>query len=161
MVATIAEHVQDFDVNEQDSSGASALALACRLGHLRLLRWLLGYQGLRLNDQDKYGVSALHKAVSFGQTACVEELLRDRRICVDQPCGMPSVPESFHAESGGETPLHLAASHTYTYHHTQHGRIARLLLAAGADPNRKTLRGRTAVRNPVWSALCSPSPSFD
>ena len=66
------------DVNEADSSGASAMAIAARLGHVRLVRWLLTRKELREPLQrDIYGTHALHKAVSFGQVACVEALLAD------------------------------------------------------------------------------------
>ena len=77
----------------------------------------------------------------------MEAMLVDARIRshVDLPVGTPIVPASFEAQSGGETALHLAASHTYTFHHTQHVRIARALLAAGANPNLTTASGRTAV----------------
>jgi len=145
VVETLAVHDPSFDCNDQDATGASAVAVACRLGHVRLVRWLCNRRELRPNDVDRYGVSALHKATSFGQIACVEALLNDRRVNVDLRCGVPTVPASYVAKSGGESALHLACSHTYTFHHEQHSRIARLLLSAGADPNLSTARGRTAV----------------
>lgn len=145
VAATLAKH--GSDVNEQDDTGANALSIAARLGHLRLVRWLLGRPEITPNLADKYGVSALHKAVSFGETAIAAALLSDKRVAVDQPVGAiaESVPASYQAQSGGETALHLAASHKYHFHHTQHTRLAKALLAAGADPNRTTARGRTAA----------------
>ena len=131
------------------ATGACALAIASRLGHARLVRWLCSRSDLRPNEPDRYGVCALHKAVSFGQTACVEALLLDGRVAVDQRCAAPTVPDSFAARSGGETALHLAAAHTYTFHHQQHHRIARMLLRAGADPRLANSAGKTAVSRPV------------
>ena len=84
---------------------------------------------------DLYGVAPLHKAVAFGSVAVVRTLLADRRTLVDQQVGEVTAPDSHRAISGGETPLVLAASHTYHFHHTQHTRIAALLLERGADPN--------------------------
>ena len=65
-----------FDVNAQDDTGATALAIAARHGHLRLVRWLLARRDLQPNTRDHYGVSALHKCVHTpratrpGSTAC-------------------------------------------------------------------------------------------
>ena len=50
-----------------------------------------------------------------------------------------TAPDEHGARSGGETPLILAASHTYRFNHTKHTRIAALLLEAGADPNLRVL----------------------
>lgn len=145
VVETLATQDSAFDVNDQDATGASALSIACRQGHVRLVRWLCSSKELRPNATDRYGVCALHKATSFGQTACVELLLRDRRVDIDQRCGAPTVPDRYQALSGGESALHLACGHTYVFHHTEHTRIARLLLRAGADPNLTNGSGRTAV----------------
>jgi ankyrin repeat protein len=151
VAATLVAH--GADVNAQDASGATALSIAARLGHVRLVRWLLARRSdLREPLQaDLYGAHALHKAVSFGHVGCVEALLSDGRVraAVDKPVGPVhhSVPSSFEAKSGRETALQLAASHTYHFHHTSHTRIARSLLAAGADPNVRSQggHGRTAV----------------
>jgi ankyrin repeat protein len=147
VLQTLAEHDAAFDVNEQDATGASALSIAARLGHIRLVRCLCSRRELTPTATDHYGVSALHKAVSFGQTACVEALLADPRVIasIDQPVGQPTVPDSYRAQTGGESALILAAAHTYTFHHTNHIQIARLLLAANADPNVTAANGRTAV----------------
>ena len=64
------------------------------------------------------------------------------RAQIDQRVELPSVPDSYEAKSGGETALHLACAHTYRFHHTMHTRIARSLLAAGADPNATNSAGR-------------------
>ena len=131
-------------INEQDDTGATALAIAARLGHVRLVRWLCGRAELEPCESDRYGVTALHKAVSFGQLGCVEALCADRRVraCIDQRVGTPTVPSSYVARTGGESALHLACAHTYTFHHKMHTRIARTLLAAGADPNATNAAGQ-------------------
>ena len=131
-------------LNEQDDTGATALAIAARLGHFRLVRWLCGRETLTPCEPDRYGVTALHKAVSFGQLQCVEALVGDRRVraCLDQPVGTPTVPSSYAALTGGETALHLACGHSYKFHHQMHTRIAKVLLAAGADPNAINARGQ-------------------
>ena len=113
------------DVNDTDVSGACALSIAARLGHVRLVRFLLSRTELRDPLQpDLYGAHALHKAVSFGHVACVDALLSDHRVRahVDKPVGRidHTVPSHFEAQSGGETALQLAASHTYTFFHTSH-----------------------------------------
>jgi len=145
VMATLSIGDPEFDVNKCDDSGSTALALSARQGNVRIVRWLCRHAHLEPTVADRYGVCALHKAVSFGQLATVEVLLNDRRVQVDQPVGRPTVPDSFAAFSGGETSLHLASSHTYTYHHTQHTKIAKRLLEAGADPNLCRADGRNAV----------------
>ena len=134
------------NVNEQDNTGASALSIAARLGHVRLVRWLCTRPELQPCSPDRYGATALHKAVSFGQFACVEALCADRRVraCIDQPVYAPTVPDSYQALTGGESALHLACLHTYTFHHQMHTKIARVLLATGADPNVTTAAGQNA-----------------
>jgi ankyrin repeat protein len=133
-------------VRSADDSGATALSVSARLGHVRLVRWLCARKDLAPCAVDKYGVTALAKAVSFGHAPCVDALLSDGRVRanIDQPVGTPTVPASYQALSGGETALHLAAGHTYHFHHTQHTRIARALLDAGADPLATTATGRNA-----------------
>lgn len=147
VAATLAAHDSAFDANEADATGATALSIASRLGHVRLVRWLVSRADLRPMEVDRYGVTALHKAVSFGQTQCVEALISDKRVrsAIDQPVGRPTVPDSYEALSGGESALILASKHHYYFNHTQHTRIARLLLAAGADPNTIAANGQTAV----------------
>ena len=43
-----------------------------------------------------------------------------RGVDVDLPVGEVTAPDAHAALSGGETPLILAASHTYWYSHTKH-----------------------------------------
>ena len=134
------------DVNEQDDTGATALSIASRLGHVRLVRWLCHRKELRPWDVDRYGVAALHKATSFGQLACVEALVADKRVRenIDQRVGRPTVPDEYVAKTGGESALHLACAHTYRFHHTMHTKIAKVLLQAGADPNALNGKGQNA-----------------
>ena len=134
------------DVNEQDETGATALSIASRLGHVRLVRWLCHRKELRPWDVDRYGVAALHKATSFGQLACVEALVADKRVRenIDQRVGRPTVPDEYVAKTGGESALHLACAHTYRFHHTMHTKIAKVLLQAGADPNALNGKGQNA-----------------
>ena len=145
--ATLAASAGRVDVNAQDETGATALSMAARLGHVRLVRWLCSRSDLAPCEPDRYGVTALHKAVSFGQLACVDALLGDKRVraCVDQPVRAPQVPESYRAISGGESPLLLACAHSYKFHHVQHTRIAKALLHAGADPNATDAAGMSCA----------------
>ena len=136
VMATLVAHGGGAHLNEADDTGAAPVAIAARLGHVRLVRWLCTRAELTPCEPDRYGVTALHKAVSFGQLQCVEALVADARVrsCLDQPVGTPTVPDSYAALSGGETALHLACGHSYKFHHQMHTRIAKVLLAAGADP---------------------------
>ena len=109
---------------------------AAQYGHLQVTRALLDEPTLEPSRRDAYGVTPLHKAVSFGHAAVVAALVADRRVEVDWPIGTPTVPAAYAAQTGRETALHLAASHTYHFNHTRHTRIARLLLDGGADRTR-------------------------
>jgi len=133
------------DVNEADQHGTSALHVAAQQGHLGLARTLLSRHDLQPQAADMYGVAPLHKAVSFGHASLVAALVGDSRVAVDQRVGDVRVPASFDAKSGNETPLGLAAGHTYHFNHTHHTRIAVLLLDAGADPNLCCGAGMTAA----------------
>ena len=156
VAATLAEHTKGFDINAPDQTGATALSIAARLGHVRLVRWLLARSDLEPMKRDLYGTHALHKAVSFGQFACVDALLANARVReqVDLPVGAidPAVPSRYAAKSGGETALHLAAGHTYYFNHTNHTRIAKSLLVAGADPN---LTRRSDARTTLHCAVAA------
>ncbi|KAL1522058.1 hypothetical protein AB1Y20_021702 [Prymnesium parvum] len=144
-VATTLLEAKVADVNEADATGATALLLAAQAGHAQMARALLARPELDPNKADSYGVAPLHKATSFGHVAVVEALLEDARVQVDLDVGTPSVPDSYHALSGHETALHLAAGHTYHFNHTKHTRIAKSLLSAGADPNKRCGNGLSAA----------------
>lgn len=49
---TLAAHDEDFDINDQDETGASALATAARLGHVRLVRWLCSQRETQPNGME-------------------------------------------------------------------------------------------------------------
>ena len=144
-VATTLIALGAAEANEQDASGWTALHHAAQYGHLQVTRALLDEPTLEPSRRDAYGVTPLHKAVSFGHAAVVAALVADRRVEVDRPIGTPTVPEAYAAQTGRETALHLAASHTYHFNHTRHTRIARLLLDGGADPNARCGEGLTAA----------------
>ena len=132
------------DVNEQDETGATALSIASRLGHVRLVRWLCHREELRPWDVDRYGVAALHKATSFGQLACVEALVADKRVRenIDQRVGRPTVPDEYVAKTGGEALIWRAripiASTTRCTR-----RLQRCCCRRAPTRTRSTARGRT------------------
>ena len=146
-------------------------SLAQRLGHTKLVRWLLARREIDPMRADASGTHALHKAVSFGSFGCVEALLADRRVReqVDRPVARievahvddasgadtASAARALACDQGhgcGETALHLACTARF---HTNHKRISRALLAAGADPNLHRRDGRTPVHNAAASGNVS------
>jgi len=64
----------DFDVNESDSSGRTALHFACGYGEVAVVKELLGAKAsVTAVDSDKN--TPLHYAAGYGETDCVKMLL--------------------------------------------------------------------------------------
>lgn len=70
----IADNAADFDVNESDSSGRTALHFACGYGELPVVKELLAAKAsVTAVDSDKN--TPLHYAAGYGETECVKLLL--------------------------------------------------------------------------------------
>ena len=64
----------DFDVNEQDGQGRSALHFACGYGEVSVVKELLSHKAnVTCLDSDKN--TPLHYAAGYGETECVKLLL--------------------------------------------------------------------------------------
>lgn len=64
----------DFDVNEADSSGRTALHFACGYGEVSVVKELLAAKAsVTAVDSDKN--TPLHYAAGYGETDCVKMLL--------------------------------------------------------------------------------------
>lgn len=111
-------------VNTRDVvSGESALHVVTARRDLTWMAFLIG-KGANINARDRNGVTPLVVASNLGFIEGVE-LLIERKALVDVP------------NSAGETPLISAV-------HRRNIPMMRLLLKAGADPDRADNSGRTA-----------------
>jgi uncharacterized protein len=136
-------------LNARNGNGRTALMYASMEGHLGIERWLAD-QGAAMNEWDECGCTALHYACYEGHAPVMKLLLeRGADPTISREGGMtPLMIASFgghlevvrfllglpsagatvnHRNSFGETALWLAC-------HKGRGRVARLLLASGADP---------------------------
>ena len=111
-------------VSVADQDGATALTLACRNGHAKVVRLLLKAKAEpdRTLSQASGGGAPLHFACKVGSAECVK-LLVGAKANPDLPAG-----------DGGCTALHLAAQHGYT-------ECCRLLLEAKASVEAKDRDG--------------------
>jgi ankyrin repeat protein len=98
-----------------------------------MVRLLLRLEA-EVDVHDGSGVTPLMKAVAFGHVKVVKALLDEGSADPNVCATAPTLPSSFEAVSGHQTALHIAAGHTYFDLHRSHNNIARILLAAGADP---------------------------
>lgn len=111
-------------VNTRDStSGETALHIVTARRDLTWMNFLIG-KGANVNLHDARGTTPLQLAVSLGFSEGVE-LLVNQKARLDEP------------NSSGETPLISAV-------HRRDIGIMRLLLKAGADPDRADNSGRSA-----------------
>ena len=111
-------------VNTRDStSGETALHIVTARRDLTWMSFLLG-KGANVNAHDARGTTALQLAVTLGFPEGVE-LLVAQKARIDEP------------NTAGETPLISAV-------HRRDTALMRLLLTAGADPDRADNSGRSA-----------------
>lgn len=111
-------------VNTRDvSSGQTALHIVTARRDLTWMTFLVA-KGANVNARDARGVTPLVLATSLGFEEGVQ-LLVDRKARVDE------------ANAAGETPLISAV-------HRKHIALMRILLKAGADPDRADNSGRSA-----------------
>jgi ankyrin repeat protein len=75
----------DFDVNEQDGQGRSALHFACGYGEVAVVKELLVHKASVTSlDSDKN--TPLHYAAGYGETDCVKLLLEQCAPHLTPPC---------------------------------------------------------------------------
>jgi len=122
------------NVNERDKSGRTGLSYACGSGFLPILELLVQVEEVDVNRPDKDGNTPLIFAAQAGHADVVNYLLHNfRRVRIDQ------------ASHAGCTALMKASIQGRT-------RCAKLLLFAGANPNRRdTGRGLCAEE---WAKFC-------
>lgn len=111
-------------VNARDiTTGESAMHIVTQRRDLTWMRFLVS-EGANVNLRDKRGVSPLELAVGLGFVEGVEYLAQHGARLND-------------TNATGETPLILAT-------HQRNADLARVLIAAGADPDRTDSAGRSA-----------------
>ena len=117
----------EFDVNQADDDGDTAVILASKEGHTAIVQLLLAVEGIDVNQADKDGWTALMQASKFGHTAIVQLLLANPGMDVNK------------ANNDGDTALMLASDKGRTA-------IVELLLAVeGIDVNHADDNGITAL----------------
>lgn len=111
-------------VNTRDvTTGQTALHIVTQRRDLTWMSYLIG-KGANVNMRDTQGVTPLQLASNLGFIEGIE-LLVESKARIDEP------------NDAGETPLISAV-------HRRNTAMARILLKAGADPDRKDNSGRSA-----------------
>lgn len=77
----------DLNVNRKFEiySNFTALHAACENDHGKVVAMMLARPDILVNQKDEFGWSAFITACSFGSTACVQLMLKDFRVEVDDP----------------------------------------------------------------------------
>ena len=113
------------DVNQRNENGATPLYVACRNGHVKVVRVLLEADDVDVNQSAQDGKTPLGRACDLRHLYVVKALLNVDRIDVNQPC------------QHGYTPLYLASGNV---------EITKALLAAdNIDPNKRAGNGLAPI----------------
>ncbi|KAK7074366.1 hypothetical protein SK128_009451 [Halocaridina rubra] len=116
----------------KNNIGKTVLHFACHVGHLEVLKVLLG-SGADILAKDKDGYTPLHVAIAAGKEDIVYELIQFGKAT------KRNTADSINASNNmRKTPLHFAA-------HTGHLRISEMLLDAGAVITAKDKDGYTPL----------------
>lgn len=150
--------LRDFDVDETDESGWTALHIASSVGALQTVEELVGGLDADVNAQTNSGQTPLHFAVSKNHKSVVEYLLKNGASARIRD-KMNQNPMFRAASAGNATlvqmlisppancPLNTSDINGWTcLHHAYaegHGDIVLLLIKAGADPTKENSEGST------------------
>jgi TPR repeat protein len=74
---------QGVNINAKDEFGKTALHTACREGHLRIVKYLMGKGFKNVNAKDKLGLTPLHYASYHGHLNVVKYLVEDCKADVN------------------------------------------------------------------------------
>ena len=116
------------DPESRDDDGDTPLHVACRRGHVDIVRYLVSEQGCSAVCQNKNGNTALHVACYWSHVDIVRYLVSEQGCC-------PA-----YQDKNGDTPLHMACR-------LDHTSVVQFLLSTGrVDPWCKNGSGHTPVQ---------------
>ncbi|VEN54035.1 unnamed protein product, partial [Callosobruchus maculatus] len=127
----VQQHLEanQLSVNVRGQGGKTAMQVAAHQGYVNLVRFLLE-KGASVNARDNDGDTCLHYA-TFGNRPEILELF----------CQQPGVELNLQNRSGCSA-LHIAA-------HKKPAGCARILIGAGADPNKQDSYGDTPMHDAI------------